>query len=114
MDLAGTVVVFGGKIHPIEEISISKEKSVNEYRDTLSTQSYGVVDSTEISGTIHSYRKHEMPDIGVPEVNDLYIFPESGGTDDRIVVTDTIVTDIEDDALSPIQIIDFVARSIEQ
>jgi len=112
MDLAGSVVIYDGEIHPVDAVEITKDVNTDTYTDRFNSQGYTAVTGTEITGSMRSYRSYELPHLGAPPVDDLYIFPEEGGTAERIIVSDAIVTGTEDNIST--QTIEFVARGIEE
>jgi len=113
-DLRGPVAVIDGDLYPLRSFSVSQETNTQDVFNRLGTQSQTVVTSQEFSGTIESYRSFELPHLGAPDKMDMYLFPQEGGTRERVIVRDAIVSGTSSNTNAATQTIDFVALEVEE
>lgn len=115
MDLSQPVAVIGGKIFPLDEYEVNREVSHQPIRSsTDSTSTFmkdtNIVTGESITGSVRTNRGIEVGDR--PEETEIYLFPEEGGTRERIQLTGAYITGTVLSIRDGTQEIEFIAKEV--
>lgn len=113
-ELAGNVAFIDGELYPLRSFECSVENNFEEVGFASQMKSQKVISGTEISGSMETYRKVELPaHLGAPEMHRVYLFTQEDGTKERVILDGVFFEPKLPSNNKKTQTIEFIATEIQ-